>query len=476
VASLARRLATRALRSLRNRLTLLFGAVALTAIAAVYLYLVPQLQARLQEEKLSGLRAAAATYSKPIAGTIGSSVPAAEVAGRVRMAADASSSRVTLLRVSRAAGELQLGVETDSSAASDRRRPAFEVALRAARSGIVTTGTDRSEFGRVGEAALPLRDRGGRVVAVAVYSAPLSDVQRNVGVVRRQILVAGALALLLALLAGYGVARRLSRRIKRLEQAAQRVAAGDFPPPVPVDSGDELGQLAVAFNAMQSQLAQLDNARKQFIATASHELRTPIFSLGGFLELLEDEELDEDTRRRFTGQVREQVDRLRKLAVNLLDLSKLEAGSLDLRPEPVDLGQLTREVTAEFEPALATHDSHLQVRLTSRQMEVLCDPVRVAQIMRILIDNALTHTPPGTDLVVTAAQENGTARLAVRDRGAGIDPRAMAQIFEPFYTSNDAQGSGLGLAIASELAERMRGRLGVESRPGSTTFTLELPA
>jgi signal transduction histidine kinase len=96
--------------------------------------------------------------------------------------------------------------------------------------------------------------------------------------------------------------------------------------------------------------------------------------------------------------------------------------------------------------------------------------------MRILIDNALTHTPPGTDLVVTAAQENGVVRLAVRDRGAGIDRRAMAQIFEPFYTSNDAQGSGLGLAIASELAERMRGKLGVESRPGSTTFTLELPA
>ena len=103
---------------------------------------------------------------------------------------------------------------------------------------------------------------------------------------------------------------------------------------------------------MQRQLAQLDAARKRFIATASHELRTPIFSLGGFLELLEDEELDEETRAQFLSQLREQVDRLRTLATDLLDLSRLEAGSLELRPEPTDVGELARAVAAEFAPAL----------------------------------------------------------------------------------------------------------------------------
>src|SRR5437660_2828294 len=137
---------------------------------------------------------------------------------------------------------------------------------------------------------------------------------------------------------------------------------------------------------MQRQLAQLESARKQFIATASHELRTPIFSLGGFVELLEDEDLDPDTRRRFLDQVRDQVERLRKLSVDLLDLSKLEAGSLELRPQPVDLGELTRAVSGEFEPTLAQHDSHLELRLATRRIEAQCDPVRVAQIMRILID------------------------------------------------------------------------------------------
>ena len=119
---------------------------------------------------------------------------------------------------------------------------------------------------------------------------------------------------MLAVLAGYLVARALTARVERLEQAARKVAAGDFSNPIQADSDDELGRLAAAFDDMQRQLARLDSARKQFIASASHELRTPIFSLGGFLELLEDEELDEETRAQFLEQVRGQVDRLRKLA------------------------------------------------------------------------------------------------------------------------------------------------------------------
>src|SRR5690606_32931297 len=131
-------------------------------------------------------------------------------------------------------------------------------------------------------------------------------------------------------------------------------------------------------------------------------------------ELLEDEELDDDTRRRFLVQVREQVDRLAKLSVDLLDLSRLEAGSLELRPEPVDLSELARSVSSEFEPVLAQHDSHLEVRLPGQPVEAQCDPVRVAQIVRILIDNAVTHTATGTNIVVSAARANGVASLAVR--------------------------------------------------------------
>jgi signal transduction histidine kinase len=294
--------------------------------------------------------------------------------------------------------------------------------------------------------------------------------------VRDRILLSGAIALMLALAAGLLLAFRLARRIKELESRARRVARGDMTVRFPVDRDDELGQLAVALDDMQRQLSQLDSARKRFIATASHELRTPIFSLGGFLELLQDEDLDAETRDAFVTQLRGQVERLGKLATDLLDLSKLEAGSLELRPEPTDLRVLVQAVTSEFGPRLARHDSAISLKLGSGTGEAEVDPERVAQILRILIDNALAHTPQGTDMLVTADRQDGRVQLAVRDFGHGIKRQSLERLFEPFYSAGDNQGSGLGLAIARELAERMDGRLSVEALSGRTTFTLELPA
>ncbi len=462
--------------SLSNRLAVVFFAITALAIAALYLYVAPGLQSRLMGEKLSALATTARTHSGKLAGAVGSPTPLPAVRRLVNQTAGASGTRVTLLSVNIVQGTVQLSEQADSGMAQGPDL-SFRIARSAAAQRRLVTGFERVGSGAVAEAAKPVFYRRGAVGWVIVYSAPLADVMRTVSTVRHEILVAGGIALLLALIAGYLVARALARRVRRLELAAKQVAAGDFSRPIPVDSTDELGQLAVAFNEMQQQLQQLEQARKKFIATASHELRTPIFSLGGFVELLEDEELDAETRRRFLDQVRDQVERLGKLSVDLLDLSRLEAGSLELRPEEVDLGELTRSVSGEFEPTLAQHDSRLELRLPGGRdsIEARCDPVRVAQIMRILIDNALTHTPPGTQILVTAARENGSVRLAVRDDGEGIDRVSLQRIFEPFYTADDAQGSGLGLAIASELADRMRGRLVVQSGEGATTFTLEIP-
>jgi two-component system OmpR family sensor kinase len=464
--------------SLSAKLSLVFFAIPLLAIAALYLSVAPGLQSRLIGSKLSELRATALARAPELRATVGSSTPLREVQRRVMSISESTSNRVTLLSVNEVGGHTQLGMQMDSSAQeSSVSAISTTLALRAVSSRRIVTGTVGTGSEMVAEAADPVVIQR-RVAAVIVFTAPVLDVLRAVSTVRHEILIAGGFALVLALLAGMAVARALARRVRRLEHAAQQVAAGTFTEPIPVDSADELGQLAVAFNEMQSQLLALERARKRFIATASHELRTPIFSLGGFVELLEDEELDPETRRRFLEQIRDQVQRLGKLSLDLLDLSRLEAGSLELRPEEVDLAELTRSVSGEFEPTLAVRDARLELHLPGGRgdLEASCDPVRVAQIVRILIDNALTHTPPGTRITVTAARLNGRVALAVRDDGNGIDVAALPRIFEPFYTADDAQGSGLGLAIASELAGRMQGRLEVESRHGETTFTFELPA
>jgi two-component system, OmpR family, sensor kinase len=449
-------------------------------IAAMYLGVTSGLDAGVRERKLDSLSTLARQYSGPIWQALNKSMPRSELDARVRAAADASGTRVTLLGVNRGTQGPQTYVASDSTAENEIDLQ-FDVALEAVRSGKVARGTEAGATGRVAEAALPLKltppgaKRAG-VYYVAVYSSPLEDVGTTTSFVRRRVLVAGVFALLGALLAGYLVAQAFSSRVVRMEAAARRVARGDFGARFESGARDELGQLARTLDSMQRQLAELETARRRFIATASHELRTPIFSLSGFLELLEDEELDEETRAAFLRQLRQQVDRLGKLATDLLDLSRLEAGSLELRPESTDIGELAKTVASEFTPALAAHESHLELRLTGGQVQALCDPERVAQIMRILLDNALNHTPAGTDVVVSASRRNGRVRLAVTDFGTGIRRGELERVFEPFSTSDDAQGSGLGLAIAHELAERMAGELSAESSPGRTTFALELPA
>jgi signal transduction histidine kinase len=460
----------RPLRSLRNRLTLIFALIVAGAIAVVYFYVTPRLEDELVSQKLERLAADTDREADPLRELVATKRAQEQVASVISRAAKRSSAEVTVLQLGRQRD--QLVSIAASSPGGEGLADMAEVAHRAVESGDTATA-------RVGERALAARPLvpNERVRGVAVFSDSLADVEGNVQLIRQRILVAGAIALVIAALGGYLVARALTARIKRLERAARKVAAGDFSNPIHAESDDELGQLAATFDDMQRQLARLDTARKQFIASASHELRTPIFSLGGFLELLEDEELDDETRGQFLAQLRGQVARMRKLATELLDLSRLESGALELRSEPTDVGELAREIAGEFTPALNAHDAELQVVAAPEPIEVDCDPERVAQVMRILLDNALVHTPAGTTIVVSAARADGHVTLEVADSGLGIRHQTMPHIFEPFFTSADgARGAGLGLTIARELAERMNGELTVRSVPGSTAFKLTLPA
>jgi signal transduction histidine kinase len=305
---------------------------------------------------------------------------------------------------------------------------------------------------------------------VAIGMAAIHD-----GSVKVQILVGGAIVGLLVILIGRTYVRTYTSNIKRLQEAARKVADGNFETKIPVASVGPLRPLARTFNEMQRRLAELDSARKQFIANASHELRTPIFSLGGFVELLEDEDPSPEERAEFVRTMRQQIERLTKLTTDLLDLSQLDAGAVVMRASSVDLSALAREVTKEFGPRADLRGSRLQLRTPEQPAIALGDPDRVRQVIRILLDNALTHTPEGTDVTVTTYSANGRAELTVSDEGAGIPQRVQKRIFERFYTADSAGGSGLGLAIASELAQRMNGKISISSSRRFTAFTLDLP-
>jgi len=312
---------------------------------------------------------------------------------------------------------------------------------------------------------------------VVLLSSSLHNDLRSVGVVRRRVIIAGALATVFAILLGYALATLFARRIRRLERAAERIAGGRFDESVVDDGPDELGQLARAFERMRLQLASLDRARRDFIANASHELRTPLFSLGGFLELLAGEELDAETRAEFITETRGQVSRLQKLATDLLDLTRLDAGQLAVLNDSFDLATVGELLLTEFS-ARATASGRELTYEGPISAPAIADEERVLQVGRVLVDNAIVHTAPGTAIKVVVAVDNDEAKLSVCDDGPGIPAEAHDQVFERFFRLEGgvASGSGLGLAIARELAELMGGRIELESRAGATRFTLVLRA
>jgi len=316
----------------------------------------------------------------------------------------------------------------------------------------------------------------GGVDGVVLAQAPLADVQEQVSAVERRLVFGGALAFGVALLAGALAAEPLARRLARLRAAADRIARGSFSEPIIDTKGDEIGELARSLEEMRSRLDALERARSAFIANASHELRTPLTALGGYLELLAEGGLTDAERDEFLETMSEQVQRLTKLATDLLDLSRLDSGGFTVAHDELELNELASDAAREMQ-ALAARRGSTVVAQPGAAALARGDEGRVLQVLRVLVDNAVRHTPPGTTVTLSTETTPWGSGIVVSDNGPGIPPELLERVFERFFRGPGAaaRGSGLGLAIARELAERMDGRLLVTSGRDGTRFTLELP-
>ncbi|HSD81227.1 MAG TPA: sensor histidine kinase [Solirubrobacteraceae bacterium] len=350
---------------------------------------------------------------------------------------------------------------------------------------LVAGETVTGQEGDTAVVASPLSKRGEQV-GLLVTQKRLSDVATAVDQVQRAFLTAALAGLAVAVLLATGLAATLVRRLRRLRQTALRITAEGPAAPAPRDPGnDEVGDLARALASMQEALQRQEQARRAFVATASHELRTPLTSLGWSLELL-DEDLREDDPR--LGDARAQVAgahsqlrRLQRLAAELLDLSRLDA-DVELRREPVELGELARAVAAEFEQAARDQGVALEVVPPRGPCWAGGDPGAIARIVRILLDNAMRFAPEGTAIVVAPAYAGRVAAISVADAGPGVPEEERERIFERFERGSRTGGEGgfgLGLAIGRELAERQDGSLRLDAPAGAAgagaRFTLRLP-
>jgi signal transduction histidine kinase len=271
--------------------------------------------------------------------------------------------------------------------------------------------------------------------------------------------------------------------MRELTQATQAIAAGDLSQRVNIRAGDEMGDLAAAFNQMAAELERAESLRRQMTADIAHELRTPLSVIQGNVEALQDGVFPLTIEALEPIQTKTAL--LSRLVQDLHNLALAEAGQLPLDRQPTELAKLIERIAAAFQPAAEAKSISLELEVRADLSPADVDPQRVEQVLVNLLSNALRHTPAGGAISIELAS-SGARQLGVRvtDSGPGIPAEALSKVFERFYRveqgrarSESGQGSGLGLAVARSIVEAHGGSIGVENVPGrGASFWLVLPA
>jgi two-component system, OmpR family, sensor kinase len=294
----------------------------------------------------------------------------------------------------------------------------------------------------------------------------------------------GGMALLLALLLAAGITGWVTRPLRKMAGAAEAIARGDYDQQLVLHGPQEVRLLADSFNSMAQQVKMTQQAQRDFVSNVSHDLKTPLTSIRGWSQALVDgTAVTEEERQQAAGIIYNETERMQRLVNQLLDLARIESGQLKLVVEPVDMGQILVEVHS----ALAFSAQESGVRFTFDRREtppVLGDYDRLGQLFSNLVDNALSHTPPGGRVHVGLRADGGQGvEVTVQDSGEGIAAADLPRIFERFYQADKSRvrgngrvGAGLGLAIVRELVEAHHGRIRAISQPGQgSAFIVWLP-
>jgi signal transduction histidine kinase len=328
----------------------------------------------------------------------------------------------------------------------------------------------------------------GSPLGYVELSSPLSFQRETLSTLAGAVVFSGLGALAVAVAFGLLIGKTITDPLSALTRAATRMGAGDLAARAPDGHPDELGNLARSFNAMAGSLetsfrdlASERDSLKRFVADASHELRTPITALSTFTELLQGPAAgDEAARREFLEAGRVQLDKLRWIVENLLDLSRLDAGIAALALADHDAADLAAAAVATWAGAARRRGIELDVARPRQPIALACDGQRIELALSNLVANAVKFTQPGGRVVVSVEEvAPAWVRFAVQDDGPGIDPAELPRIFERFFRGRNAgsEGVGLGLAIARSVAVAHGGDIAVESALGrGSRFRLDLPA
>jgi signal transduction histidine kinase len=278
----------------------------------------------------------------------------------------------------------------------------------------------------------------------------------------------------------YGAAP-LARRVEQLRRGTARISGGDLGAKVPVEGRDELARLAQDFNRMAQDLAEAtareretEKARRDLIAAVSHDLRTPVASTRALIEAVADGVVeDPETQARYLASARSELEKLGRLIDDLFELSRIDAGALQLDLEEASLRDLISDTLSSFRHQAESKGVRLVGEVSDDVDPVLANPPRLQRVLYNLVSNALRHTPADGTIVLRAEPGEGVVQVEVSDTGEGIPPEDLSRVFERSFRGERSRaragtgdGAGLGLAIARGLVEAHGGEITVESHPG----------
>lgn len=331
--------------------------------------------------------------------------------------------------------------------------------------------------------------QGDSVLGVVRFALPLSEVQLEIRLIYRVVLFGAIAAVMIAMVVAYFVSRSITLPVRQMKETAERIAKGDFSRRVRVKSKDEFGELARSLNTMADELQQkmenlkkMDSMRTDFVANVSHELKTPLTLIKGYIETLEDKAMDDKQKSsRFISIIKEHTDRLGHIIDDLLSLSELELSKDCLYETEFDLKELIDEISLGFERAVTERSQTLTVSSQGGDLRIKADRDKVEQVFVNLIDNAIKYTKESGRIEVSLLGQDQAVSVTVRDNGIGIPKEHLGRVFERFYRVDKARsrqlgGTGLGLGIAKHIVLVHNGNITIESELNrGTKVSVTLP-
>lgn len=292
---------------------------------------------------------------------------------------------------------------------------------------------------------------------------------------------AGLLAFVLAVIFAAWMGSWIASPLQKMEKAARTLSEGEYQQ-ISIEGPDEVRTLAGSYNEMVGKVKSYQQSQRDFVANVSHELKTPLTSIQGFAGAIIDGTVDEGPAlQKAAGIIKVEADRMYRLVVDLLDLARFDAGTVELDRQALDLASLLNQVGSQLIPQAV--EAQVQLTLDIDPLPICVgDEDRLSQVFTNLVDNAIKHTPAGGFVRLSARTESGIARIEVIDSGEGIPDEHLSRIFERFYKVDGARkketkpGTGLGLAIAQQIVEAHSGSIVVRSQLGEgTAFEVVLP-